>query len=194
MSSRFSRFCRRVSQARNSSAPRALPSESIGSTWRTCGKRSVARPLTRCVGESGVISSRVGLLERPQLAHQVVVFVVAEGRVVELVVAVIGLGDQPPELGGALLRPGRSSARTRPSVGAELLEVPAREPLHLAVVGEVEVDRRDRDPAAGDGVEVGALLVLVRGLEAVDLVAATPVVALLDQLELVVVEPLAQTA
>ena len=56
MSSRFSRLCRRVSQARNSSAPLALPSESIGSTWRTCGKRSVARPLTRCVGESGVTS------------------------------------------------------------------------------------------------------------------------------------------
>ena len=45
---------------------------------------------------------------------------------------------------------------------------------------------------AGDRVEVGALLVLVRGLEAVDLVAPAAAVVLLDQLELVVVEALAE--
>ena len=44
-----------------------------------------------------------------------------------------------------------------------------------------------------DRGEVGALLVLERGLEAVDLVAApAPVLLLLDQLQLVVVEPLAE--
>ena len=61
----------------------------------------MARPLTRWVGESGVIELRVLLLERAQLAQQVVVLVVAERRVVELVVAVVGLGDQPAKLGGA---------------------------------------------------------------------------------------------
>ena len=45
------------------------------------------------------------------------------------------------------------------------------------LVGEVEVERRDGDAAVGDGGEVGALLVLVAGLLAVDPVAAPAVVA-----------------
>ena len=54
------------------------------------------------------------------------------------------------------------------------------------------MDRRDRDPAAGDGGEIGALLVLERGLEAVDRVALAALFVLFDQLELVVVEALSE--
>ena len=73
-----------------------------------------------------------------------------------------------------------------------LLEAPAAQPLQAAVVGEVEVDRGDRDPALRDRVEVGSLDLLVAGLPAVDLVAAAAASVLADQLQLVVVDPFAE--
>ena len=73
------------------------------------------------------------------------------------------------------------------------LQVPAAQLAEAAAVGEVEVDRRDGDAAVGDRRQVGALLVLERRLEPVDLVAlAAGVAVLADQLELVVVEALAE--
>ena len=61
------------------------------------------------------------------------------------------------------------------------------------MVGEVEVDRGDRDPARRDRAEVGPLGLLVAGLPAVDLVAAAAVGAgLVEQPQLVVVDPFAE--
>ena len=69
------------------------------------------------------------------------------------------------------LRVGGARSRRRSAGRQHLLEAPAAQPLQAAVVGEVEVDRGDRDPPAGDRVEVGPLDLLVAGLPAVDLVA-----------------------
>ena len=66
------------------------------------------------------------------------------------------------------------------------------QPVEALAIREVEVHGRDRDPPSGDRGEVGARLVLERGLEAVDLVAAPAVAVLVDQLQLVVVEALAE--
>ena len=73
------------------------------------------------------------------------------------------------------------------------VELPGPDGVEAGAVGQVEVQGADGDPALGDRREVGALLVLERGLEAVDLVAAARALGVLvDQLQLVVVEALAE--
>ena len=56
-------------------------------------------PATRCVGESGVMSVRVGRLEGAQLAHQAVVLGVRDLRIIEHVVAVVVLRQLRAQLG-----------------------------------------------------------------------------------------------
>ena len=194
MSSRLSRFSSRPVQAWNSSTPRALPSESIGSRWRTWTKRSPGRPPTRWVGESGVISAGILGLERAQLVQQRVVLVVADRRVVVLVVGLVVAGDLGAELGRALCaRRGRSPRPRRVDRRRELVEVPAGEPLDALTVGEVEVDRRQRDAAgARRRARSVPVLVLERRLEAVDLVAPAGLAVVVDEPQLVVVEALAE--
>src|SRR6201999_3846326 len=65
---------------------------------------------------------------------------------------------------------------SRRAGGQHLLEAPAAQRLEAAVVGEVEVDRGDRDPPLSDRVEVGPRDLLVAGFAAVDLVAPPPLV------------------
>ena len=133
-------------------------------------------------------------LERTELVQQPVVLVVADRRVVVVVVGVIVAGDLRAQLADALLRARRCrhqlASGSTPAASASRSH--DAEPLELAVVGEVEVDRGDRDPAAGDRGEIGAALVLERRLEAIDLVAPPSRAVLFDQLQLVVVEPLAE--
>ena len=151
---------------------------------------AAADPLGRRVGGDQL---RVRLLERAQLAHQVVVLVVADRRVVELVVAVVGLGDQPPQLRGALVPAGRRSSEAAipsPAPSASRSQSASRSISPWSVrskwIGVIATRPR------GDRVQVGPVLVLVRRLEAVDLVAPAAAVVLLDQLQLVVVEALAE--
>ena len=118
-------------------------------------------------------------LDCAQLVEQRVVLVVADYRVVEDVIAAIVLRQLPPQLLGALL--GRRPAHTE--VGALAASISSkpqpRRLLQSAVIGEVEVDRRHRDPLLCDRVEIGALDLLIAGLPTVDLVA-TPVAVLAD--------------
>ena len=89
-----------------------------------------------------------------------------------------------------------TAPRPRRSAEAEVkhrLEVALAQAADPAMVGEVEMHRRDRDPPVRDRREVGALLVLEGGLEAVDLVAPAPgALIAVDQLQLVVVEALSE--
>ena len=129
MSSWRSLLCRRVSQARNSSALRALPRESIGSRWRTGSNVSTGSPPTRWVGESGLRSSGCSASSALQLVEQRVVGVVADLGIVEDVVAMVVAGDLAAELLRPLGRilgahpapviaassiPSRSQSRSRP--------------------------------------------------------------------------------
>ena len=82
-----------------------------------------------------------------------------------------------------------AGASTRASIASRSHEPQALEP---GPIGEVEVDRGDRDPSPRDRRQIGSLLVLERGLEAVDLVPPPALLVLVDQLQLVVVEPLAE--
>ena len=68
----------RSTHARSSSSERTLPSDSIGSRWRTFSRRPTGSPPTRWVGESGVDELRVVALDRAQLVEQPVVGVVAD--------------------------------------------------------------------------------------------------------------------
>ena len=147
-------------------------------------------PPTRWVGESGVTQLGVVALDRAQLVEQRVVGVVADLGVVEDVVAVAVVGELLAQLGGALGSHAHSasssaagSSSAREVVGAQGLE-PVRG-------GEVEVQRRHRDAAGGDGGEVGALLVVVDRRVAVD-AEAPAAVLLLDDLQLVAVDALAE--
>ena len=70
-------------------------------------------------------------------------------------------------------------------------EVVVAQRLHAVLGRQVEVQRGDRDPAGGDGGEVGARLVVVHRRVAVDAVELAAVV-LLDQVEPVLVDALAQ--
>ncbi|CFW33756.1 Uncharacterised protein [Bordetella pertussis] len=47
----------RLSKARTSSSSKALPSDSMGTAWRTLPNSASGAAPTRCVGESGVTSS-----------------------------------------------------------------------------------------------------------------------------------------
>ena len=106
-------------------------------------------------------------LERAQLVEQRVVGVVADLRVVEDVVAVAVVGELLAQLRGARSAGRHSTSRRRPSRRARSY---ARRRLDARLVGEVEVQRRDRDAAGGDRREVGARLVVVVGRVAVDAV------------------------
>ena len=163
----------RWTQARSSSALRALASDSIGSGWRTFVSAPTGSSPMRCVGESGRDELGVLGLERAQLVEQRVVLVVADLRVVERVVAVAVVGQLAaqwpprawppwPERSPQLARGRREQPR----------EVVRGERVDALDVGQVEVDRRDRDAPLGDGREVGARLVVVAGIGAVDPVAA----------------------
>ena len=94
----------------------------------------------------GVRRAQLGVLglDRAQLVEQGVVLVIADGRVVEDVVAVVVPRQLLPQLGRALL--GRYRSHRGGGAGGEhRLEPPAAQALEAAVVGEVEVDRRNRD-------------------------------------------------
>ena len=71
------------------SSANALSSDSIGTPCRTSANAALGAPLTRCVGESAVISSGCCGFERAQLVHQPVVFRIRHFRIVEHVVAII---------------------------------------------------------------------------------------------------------
>ena len=77
-------------------------SEPICSRCRTFWKRSDSGAPTRCVGESGVTSSGLRLLERDQLVVEPVVLGVRDRRLVEHVVLVEVAVEQLAQLGGAL--------------------------------------------------------------------------------------------
>ena len=153
MPSRARKLRIRWIQACSSSAERALASDSIGCGWRTFSSSdtgSAADPLGGRVGgdQLGVLG-----LERAQLVEQRVVLVVADLGVVERVVAVVVVVDLLAQLGGALLggtvRAAWLSSRSSSLGGGldqarEVVALERRQPL---AVGEVEVDRRDRDPS-----------------------------------------------
>ena len=142
--------------------------------------RLAADPLRRRVGREQL---RVLALDRAQLVQQRVVGVVADLGVVEDVVAVAVVGELLAQLGGAL---GGVTG-----VLQQLREVERAQRLHAVLGGQVEVQRRDRDPAGGDRREVGPGLVVVHRRVAVDAVELAAGV-LLDQVEAVLVDPLAQ--
>src|SRR5213079_2464051 len=71
-------------------------------------------------------------------------------------------------------------------------EVESRQCLYAGSVGQVEMDRRQREKALVDGSQVRAVLVHVAGLEAVDAVALAAAGLLFLKLQRVVVAPLAQ--
>ena len=128
--------------------------------------RLAADALGRRVGRQQL---RVLALDRAQLVQQRVVGVVADLGVVEDVVAVAVVGELLAQLG----RP-RSAGRHRSGPAAGRGRTPAA--LHAVLGGEVEVQRRDRDPAGGDRGEVGPRLVVVDrrvAVDAVELAAAT---------------------
>ena len=147
---------------------RALASESIGCSCATFGSDETGSPPTRCVGESGVTSSGCVGLDRAQLVEQRVVVVVADLGVVEDVVAVavvVQLARAAPRraaaasvAAGALTRPPlRAGASSRARSCASSASMPVD-------VGEVEVQRRDRDAAGGDRGEVRPGLVVEAGV------------------------------
>ena len=65
-------------------------------------KPSAGGAPTRWVGESGVTSSGCSVLERLELVEERVVGAVVDLGIVEDVVAVVVVLDQPPELGRAV--------------------------------------------------------------------------------------------
>ena len=80
-----------------------MPSDSIGVRWRTSASAPLGAPPTRWVGESGVRSSGMLLLEVLELAEQAVVLGVADLRRVLLVVEAVGALEARAQLGGARL-------------------------------------------------------------------------------------------
>ena len=172
-------------QARSSSSERALASESIGCRCVTFSSLPTGSPPTRCVGRVRRQQLRVLALDRAQLVQQRVVGVVADLRVVEDVVAV-------PVVGELLAQLGARAPPARHRSPEQLGEVVLAQALHPVLGGEVEVQRRDGDAAGRDGGEVGAGLVVVDGRVAVDAEEPAAADVLLDQLELVLVDALAQ--
>ena len=70
----------------------------MGEECATLTKPSRGLPPTRCVGESGVISSGCSRLELLQLVHQLVEFGVADFRIVEHVIAVLVMANLVSEI------------------------------------------------------------------------------------------------
>ena len=133
-------------QARSSSAERALASDSMRCRCADLDQvrdRLAADPLGRRVGRDQL---RVGGLERPQLVEQRVVLVVADLRVVEHVVTVRVVVEQLAQLGRTLGAAGLRSAHgcSLDRLLQQPLEVVLDQRLDAVVVGEVEVQRRDR--------------------------------------------------
>ena len=106
--------------------------------------RLPAHPLGRRVGRQQL---RVLALDRAQLVEQRVVGVVADLGVVEDVVAVAVVGELL-----AQLRAPRSAGDFILGGVEQLREVERAQRLHAVLGGEVEVQRRDRDPPGGDRV------------------------------------------
>jgi hypothetical protein len=77
----------RAAQVCSSSKENALSRLCIGSRWSTAVNMVETAPPTFCVGESGVRSSGILLLERLEATQPQVEVVVVQGRVVEHVVA-----------------------------------------------------------------------------------------------------------
>ena len=154
----------RWTQARSSSAERALASDSMRcrcADLDQVGDRLLADPLGRRVRRDQL---RVGRLDRLQLVEQRVVLVVADLRVIEHVVPVRVVVEQLAQLGARarrragesrcswLLSTGSSSSRSRSRLGQR---------LHAVVVGQVEVQRRERHTPRRDRGDVGVGLLLV---------------------------------
>ena len=109
-------------------------------------------------------------LDRAQLVEQRVVLVVADLGVVEDVVAVAVVMQLLAQLRGAF--PGAPGSLHFPRGRREQpAEVVALQRVHARRVGEVEVQRRDGDPAGRDGRQVRAGLVVEAVVGAVDPVA-----------------------
>ena len=157
----------RAIHARSSSAERALASENIGCGWVTFSSRETGSPPTRCVGESGVTQLGVLGLD-PRAARRA-----ARRRRRRR-----PRGRRGRSSGGCGARAARAAPRRGPprprrsprgTVRASLhvprrgrqqpREVVGAQRLQARLVGEVEVQRRDGDPARGDRREIGALLV-----------------------------------
>ena len=127
--------------------------------WLTLTRSETGSPPTRWVGESGVTQLRVLRLDRPQLVEQLVVLGVARspgrrGR------STGGewYSSSSPQLGGrAAARIARLTVRRAGS--EQPLQVVRDKRLDAGVVGEVEVQRRDRDLPGRDRRDVGAQLV-----------------------------------
>ena len=108
----------------------------------------------------GVRRAQLGVLflERDQLTQQIVVLGIRDLRIVEDVVAVVVVLEDPPELGGArrgarfrrtgVLTPPADGVQRRPPPGPQQVgEVPRPDLLHAVDVRELEVQGRDGDPA-----------------------------------------------
>ena len=143
-------------------------------------------------GRVGRAQLRVLGLDVAQLVEQRVVLVVADQRVVEDVVPVVVPRQLAPQLRRPLLVGRGAHTEEGATRRQHPLQRPGAQAVELAVVGEVEVDRRDRDPALRDRHQVGLLALLEARLPAVDLVVAPAVLVLGDQLQLVVVDAFAE--
>ena len=88
----------RAPHAVSSPASNALSRLIIGTRWTTGEKVTDAQPWTRCVGESGTTRSGMRLLQRPQLQQQGVVLGVRHLGFVELVVPLVVVRDEGPQL------------------------------------------------------------------------------------------------
>ena len=149
MSSRFRWLRIRVSQARSSSSLRALASESIGSAWldllealerrrarpaasasRACAARG-ARPRSRAARRAARRSRRRR----------------SRGRRGRSSGGCDASSSLPQLRGARLVGFGALLTRSERSPASISSKPPAAQPLEPAVVGEVEVDRGDRDPA-----------------------------------------------
>ena len=93
----------RSAQAFSSSGEYAFSSERSGISCLTLGRLETGVPPTRCVGESGVTRSGCAVLQRDQLAHERVVFGIADFRAVLDVVQARVLRDFLPESPDAFL-------------------------------------------------------------------------------------------
>ena len=162
----------RTSQARSSSSLRALASKSIGCRWRTCSNARQRARRRAGWASRGVRSSGWLGLEVAQLVHQRVVLGVRDLRVVEDVVAVVVL----IELLAQLLA--RCRPRAHPSPGRRLASAASKsKPTRSSIsppVGQLEVQRGHGDAPVGDRGEVGAVLLVVARVVAVDPVAPAP--------------------
>ena len=96
-----SRCSMRRTKSSTSSSLKALASDSIGPRAAPSRTSPDGAAPTRCVGESAVASSGCSRFQRLEFAHQPVVLGVGDRRIVEHVVAVVGVVDQATQFGGA---------------------------------------------------------------------------------------------